>query len=285
MIVRFFKYAATALPVVLLGLLACASPEETIEQNLRQHVLFFSNFEKGVDAFDGEGESLADFDTANTNHMKSGGNPDGFLQFNPGASALSYKAKANFPYNPNQAWSGSVAFWLNVNTSTFEADFPEPFHIGKRIPGDFPWDDAAIFIDFKKSDNVLRFGCYPDKAQEISNQMVADRVISVPANWKSGQWHHITITWSNFNSGKADATWSLYIDGELKGQKGPISQKVTWNIDNQVIRFNHYKFPGKIDEIAIFSKALTPDEIKYLTAPKKPLNKLFNKKTERRSAS
>lgn len=279
--VRFFKQA---IPVLCIGILiACAGPEEAIEESLREHVLFFSNFEEGVDALDSEGEPLANFDTANTNHIDSGGAYDGFLQFNTGSGALSYNAKDNFPYKANQAWSGSVAFWLNVNTAEFEADYPEPFHIGKRVSGDFPWDDAVIFIDFKKSENALRFGCYPDKKQEISDQMVADRLITVPANWKGDKWHHIAMTWTNFNSGKADATWSLYIDGELKGSKGPIEQKVTWDIENQVVRFNHYRFPGKIDEIAIFSKALTKDEVEYLTKPLKPLNKLFYKKAERRN--
>jgi hypothetical protein len=268
MFIRFIKNVLPVLSVVFLGgLLACGSPEEAIEKSLRQHVLFFSNFEKGVDAFDGEGAPLADFDTANTNHVTSGGNPDGYLQFNTGSGALSYPAKANFPYKANKSWSGSVAFWLNINPSDFEADYPEPFHIGKRISGEFPWDDAVMFIDFKKSDNALRFGCYPDKTQEISDQMVSDRVISVPSNWKSGQWHHVTI------------------DGEWKGKKGPIAQQMTWNIDNTIMRFNHYKFAGKIDEIAIFSKALTNNEIKYLTAPQQPLNKLFYKKGERRSSS
>ena len=283
MSVRFLK---NVLPVFSAALfLACGGPDEAIEKNLRQHVLFFSNFEKGVDALDGEGAPLADFDTANTNHITTGGNPDGYLQFNAGAGALSYPAQANFPYKANQAWSGSVAFWLSINPSEFEADYPEPFHIGKRVSGDFPWDDAVMFIDFKKSENALRFGCYPNKTQEISDQMVSDRVISVPANWKGDQWHHITITWTNFNSGKSDATWSLYIDGELKGKKGPSAQQLTWDIENTIMRFNHYKFPGKIDEIAIFSKALNKDEIKYLTAPKQPLNKLFYKKGERRSSS
>ena len=109
MSVRFLK---NVLPVFSAALfLACGGPDEAIEKNLRQHVLFFSNFEKGVDALDGEGAPLADFDTANTNHITTGGNPDGYLQFNAGAGALSYPAQANFPYKANQAWSGSVAFW------------------------------------------------------------------------------------------------------------------------------------------------------------------------------
>ena len=278
---RFLKQAPLFLFLVLFGA-ACGGPEEAIEQSLRQHVLFFANFEKGVDALDSAGEPLATFDTAKTNHISSGGNPDGYLQFNEGAGALSYTAKDNFPYKANQAWSGSVAFWINANTATFEANYPEPFHIGKRTAGEFPWDDAVIFIDFKKSDNALRFGCYPNKTQEITDQMVANRVISVPANWKSGEWHHVAITWTNFNSGKSDATWALYIDGVKKGQKGPIAQQVTWDMANQVMRFNHTQFPGVVDEIAVFDKALTDDEVKYLTKPRQPLNKLFYKKSERR---
>lgn len=281
MSLRFLKQVSPFLLLILFGA-ACGGPEEAIEKSLRQHVLFFSNFEKGVDAFDSAGNPLANFDTAKTNHAATGGNPDGYLQFNTGSGALSYSAKDNFPYQANQAWSGSIAFWLNTNTSAFETDYPEPFHIGKLMAGDFPWDDAVIFIDFKKSENALRFGCYPNKTQEITDQMVADRVISVPANWKSGEWHHVAITWTNFNSGKSDATWALYIDGDKKGQKGPISQQVTWDMSKQVVRFNHYKFPGVIDEIGIFSKALTDDEVKYLTNPKQPLNKLFYKKGERR---
>lgn len=277
------KSSFYALSVMCLGLISgCSGPEKALEESLRKNVLFFSNFEKGVDALDSEGEPLATFDTANTNHMGAGGFTDGYLQFNKGSGALSYPANKNFPYAANQPWSGSVVFWLNVNTSSFEADYPEPFHVGKRVSGDFPWDDAVIFVDFKKSENALRFGCYPNKTQEISDQMVADRVISVPANWKDGDWHQVALTWTNFNSGKPDATWSLYIDGELKGQKGPIQQTVTWDIDDLVMRFNHYKFPGKIDEIAVFGTALTQEEIKYMLAPMQPLNKLFYKKSERR---
>ncbi|MDA0711584.1 MAG: LamG domain-containing protein [bacterium] len=277
------KRTSLILSLGLLGFfLACGGPQEAIEKNLRQHVLFFSNFEKGVYAFDGEGEARASFDTARTNHVTSGGNPDGYVQFKSGSGALSYPAKDNFPYASNASWSGSVAFWLNVDLSKFESDYPEPFHIGKRTGGDYPWDDAVVFLDFKKSDNAIRFGCYPNKAEEISDQMVIDRVISIPLKWKSGEWHHVAMTWNNFNSGKSDATWSLYLDGQLKGQKGPVAQSVTWDMNDQVIRFNHYKFPGEIDEIAVFSTALTADEVKYLTSPKQPLNKLFYKKGERR---
>ncbi len=263
---------------------ACGGPEKAIEQSLRAHILFFTNFEKGVDALDSLGDPLATFDTANTNHIKKGGNPDGYLSFNPNAGALNYAGKDNLAYSANSAWSGSIAFWLKVDIARFETTYPEPFHIGKKDGGGYPWDDAVVFVDFKKADNTLRFGCYPDKEkeQDITDQVVAARVISVPVNWQPNDWHHIAITWSNFNSGKADAEWVLYVDGNRAGHKGPLQQHVTWDIETLVMRFNHFKYPGEVDEIAVFDKVLTSDEVKYLTAPKRPLNKLFYKKSERR---
>lgn len=263
-------------------LTACSNPERAIEDSLRSHVLFFSNFEKGVDALDSEGNPLATFDTANTQHVKTGGALDGYLAFNKQAGALNYSAEKNFPYSPNHAWSGSVAFWMRVDTSELEADYPEPFHIGKRDERGYPWDDATLFIDIKKPDMTLRFGCYPDKTQEITDQMVADRVITTPLNWKPTEWRHIAITWSNFNSRKADAEWALFVDGVEVGRKGPLRQNMTWNISDIAFRFNHYRFPGHIDEIAVFDKKLTADEVAYLITPKKPLNELFYKKSERR---
>ena len=283
---RFPRIYSAFLPAALLFLsTACGGPEKAIEESLRTHVLFFANFEKGVDALDSAGEPLANFDTANTHHLKEGGIPDGYLSFNSDAGALNYFGKGNLAYRANEAWSGGITFWLQTDLASFESNYPEPFHIGKKDGSGYPWDDAVIFLDFKKADNALRFGCYPDKNREITDQMVAERVISVPVKWKSSEWHHVALTWSNFNSGKADAEWALYVDGTKVGRKGPLRQNVSWDLETLVMRFNHFKYPGRIDEIAVFDKTLTPDEIKYLAAPKSPLNKLFYKKGERRGQS
>ena len=260
---------------------ACGGPEKAIEESLRANVLFFSNFEKGVDALDSLGDPLANFDTANTRHIEDGGAANGYLSFGSEAGALNYASRANFPYKANRAWSGSIAFWLKVDVSSFEANYPEPFHIGKKDNTGYPWDDAVIFLDFKKSEKTLRFGCYPNKTQEITDQMVAERVISVPANWRN-EWHHIVLTFSNFNSGRNDAEWALFVDGVEKGRKRGLRQDMAWNAADLTMRFNHYKYPGQIDEIAVFEKVLNAADAKYLTAPKKKLSELFYKKGERR---
>ena len=271
------EFLATVATCLILG---CGGPEGRIEEGLEANVLFFVNFEKGVDAQTGfyAGSPLADFDGARTHHLLNGGVQDGCLAFEKDAGALMYAAQDNFPYSTG-AWSGGVSFWLSVDTQEgLEADYPEPFHIGKREGDSYPWDDAVIFVDFTKPPRTLRFGCYPNKSQEISDEMVDQRVISVKdLGWKSDDWHHLVITWRNFNSGKADAEWAFFVDGLEVGRRRNLRQDLTWDMETQVLRYNHWKSPGKIDEIAIFSKMLTPGDAKYLYKPRRRLNVLLKK--------
>tara|TARA_A100001037_G_scaffold208075_1_gene186406 strand:- start:1523 stop:2368 length:846 start_codon:yes stop_codon:yes gene_type:complete len=257
--------------------IGCGGPEKAIEEKLEANVLFYSNFEKGVDALWAEGDRGARLDGANTRHHLNGGVADGYVEFEPTATAMSYPAKTNFAYSDN-GWSGAVAFWLSVNVAGLEADFPEPFHIGKREGNAYPWDDAVIFVDFTKPPRSLRFGCYPNKTGEISDAMVEKHVITVPnIGWKADEWHHVVITWENFNSGKMDAEWRLYIDGEEKGKKSNILMDMSWTINDIVARFNHYKYSGKIDEIAVFGTSLSLEDAKYLYKPIQPLNVILKK--------
>lgn len=259
--------------VLLLTAVACGGPEKAIEDKLEANVLFYSNFEKGVDALWAEGERVADMDGKLTRHHLDGGVVDGYVEFEPDATALSYAAKTNFTYKDGSAWGGAVSFWLATDVSGLEADFPEPFHIGKK-----EWDDAVIFVDFTKPPRSLRFGCYPNKQSEVTDAFVAKHVIQVPnIGWKSGEWHHVVITWDNFNSGKADAEWSLYIDGEQKGRKSGLLMDMTWDISEVAARFNHYKYTGNLDEIAVFGTALSAEDVKYLYKPLQPLNVLLKK--------
>jgi len=271
-----FPFAALCSVLVVLAL-GCGGPERAIEQSLRDHVIFFSNFEKEIDALYSVGGEYAELDGARTRRHEEGGIKNGCLAFEEGAGALSYEANGNFPYAEG-SWSGGVSFWVAYDpTSDPGADFPEPFHIGKREG--YPWDDAVIFVDFTKPPRALRFGCYPNKTVELTDRMIDERQVRVEGiTWKADEWHHIAITWSNFNSGRPDAEWALYLDGVLKGKRKGLQQDVTWDMANQVVRFNHYKFAGKIDEIAIFGKMLTPWEAKYLWSPKKALNQLLKKK-------
>ncbi len=279
MLIELIRARGMRLTIALLALIAvsCGGPEKAIEDKLEANVLFYANFEKGVDALWAEGDRSARIDGARTRHHLNGGIVDGSVEFETDATALSYNAKTNFAYS-DSAWSGAASFWMAADVSGLIADFPEPFHIGKREGNAYPWDDAVIFVDFTKPPRSLRFGCYPDKQGEISDAMVEKHVIQVPnINWKSGQWHHIVISWSNFNSGKADAAWSLYVDGVEKGRKSGILMDTTWDIGDVTARFNHYKYTGQIDEIAVFGTSLNAGDATYLYKPIRQLNQLLKK--------
>ena len=261
--------------------LSCGGPEKVIEEKLSNHILFFSNFEKGVDALSSAGSTLAEIDGALTTHHITNGvgetekTSDGYISFSKGSGALVYKGKDNFPYKENKSWSGSVSFWMGVDPKTdLMANYPEPFHIGKK------WDDAVIFVDFDKKNAPLslRFGCYPDKSGKVTDEMVQQRVIRVEGvNWKNTEWHHVVISWANFNSGKANGEWALYVDGKEKGRKRNLKQDLSWGPGSRNVRFNHYRYTGKIDEIAVFDIALDPADAEYLYKPKTSLNILLKK--------
>ena len=272
------RKALVGMILVALVPVGCGGPEREIEDKLTENVRFFSNFEKGVDALWSEGDRSANpWDGANTRHHLNGGIVDGYVEFEKGATAMGYAAKTNFAYS-DKAWGGAVSFWASVDVAALEADFPEPFHVGKREGNAYPWDDAVIFVDFTKPPRALRFGCYPDKQGEISDAAVVKHVIQVPnIGWKSGEWHHVLISWDNFNSGKANAEWSLYIDGAEKGKKSGVLMNVSWSISDVTARFNHYKFTGQLDEIAVFATSLNAKDAAYLHNPVRPLNVLLKK--------
>ncbi len=270
----------------ILGIGACGGPEKAIEDSLREHVIFFSNFEKGVDALWSEGDTRASIDGAKTRHQLSDGVAtaekvsDGYLQFQTGSGALAYAVEKNFPYSES-TWEGGASFWLSVDPEALSEDYPEPFHAGKK-DGGYPWDDGVIFVDFSKAPGrSLRFGCYPNKADqkaELSDEAVAQHVIEAAGiSWKADEWHHVAIGWKNFNSGQSNAEWALYVDGTEVGRKTGMRLDISWNTADLPFRFNHYGYAGKIDEIAVFKKMLTADEAKYLHQPKRPLNALLKK--------
>jgi hypothetical protein len=270
--------AAAAL--CLSAAVGCGGPEKEIEDSLRQSVIFFSNFEKGVDALASAGSVLAQIDGARTQRHAAGGVVDGYLTFEADADPLRYEARGNFPYSES-TWSGAVSFALQVDPAKLSAKWPEPFHIGKKVDKSLPWDDAVIFVDFTPAPRALRFGCYPDKANDVTDEVVESHVIRLDdVDWSGDEWHHVVITWANFNSGKADAEWALFVDGAEIGRKRGLRHDVTWNLDDKLMRFNHTGYVGSIDEIAVFTKLLTPGEAAYLAKPKKRLNELLKKDYE-----
>ena len=86
------------------------------------------------------------------------------------------------------------------------------------------------------------------------------------ATWKAGQWHHIAASWD-----AKSGTKSLYIDGKLaaSGQSNLIRD------DNDIkgLALGSAQAPGLYDELAIWNRVLTPDEIAAVSDAATPLAK------------
>jgi predicted outer membrane repeat protein len=80
-------------------------------------------------------------------------------------------------------------------------------------------------------------------------------VVEVSYSWNDTNWHHVTGTYNG-------STMKLYVDGELIS-----SQQVAMAINNNDIHFgnergNNSWFTGKLDEVRIWDRPLTIDEIR-----------------------
>jgi hypothetical protein len=89
-------------------------------------------------------------------------------------------------------------------------------------------------------------------------------MVRVPKiGFKVGQWHHIVLSWSNFDTGKKNAVATLYIDGKKIGEVKDRAIAMDWDIEKAGI-FTAVGYTGLLDEMACFNRALTADEVTAL---------------------
>jgi len=82
-----------------------------------------------------------------------------------------------------------------------------------------------------------------------------------------GQWHHVAATYDG-------STMSLYVDGHLDGS-APRTGTIQSNTSNILIGArsdgtNASNFPGMIDELAVYNRAIGPSEVQALAALSQP---------------
>jgi hypothetical protein len=78
-----------------------------------------------------------------------------------------------------------------------------------------------------------------------------------------GKWTHVAVTWEGVNSSRTGRA-RLYFDAQLQGRSTMIAEPFSWDIANAAIRLGMGHYVGMLDDIAMFSRALTADEIGIL---------------------
>jgi hypothetical protein len=250
-------------------------------KKLRDALVFYSSFDHGLNAERGGGDEKLYWapkiafppdarpglpPSGVVALEKSGGVHGGCLRFTRKAGEMVFfHAPGNMPYAKND-WHGTVSFWLSLTPDEdLEPGFTDPIQLTSK-----GWDNAAFFVEFSKDEKPreLRLGVYADK--HIWNPLDRDwnsipfaekpLLLVIKPPFSRDAWTHIAFTFENFNTGRTNGVATLHLNGVDRGTISPREQTFTWDIDKALIMLG-LSYVGRLDELAIFNRALTQPEI------------------------
>lgn len=181
----------------------------------------------------------------------------------PNNGRLFFPAKGNLAYKKG-GWGGAMSMWINFDPDTMlKGKFCDPVQITHKGA-----HNGAIWFDFNDAKpRDMRHGAFPavkEGEKPIPEDDAKAPMVRVPkVGFKSGDWHHIVLSWKNFDTGKPDAVSQFWVDGKLIGEVKDRAIAMDWDID-QVGIFTAISYIGLLDEFALFNRPLTPDEIAVL---------------------
>jgi len=252
------------------------------QESLQQALSFHASFDNGPDADFARGDGAiytAPSYDALAEAQPGIGNPDVRLVEGAGrfgdaldftaknGHAIFYFAEKNVAYDPAD-WSGTASFWLKLDPSVdLEPGYCDPIQLT-----DSGYNDAAVWVDFtKENPRQFRLGVFGDLAAWNPDEQPPDDfpafaqrlIVSKAPPFSREAWTHIVITYSGLGSGAGRAR--LYLDGvPLPEVREDIPEPFTWDSPGSV-RLG-LSYVGLYDELALFDRALTSEEVTALHA-------------------
>lgn len=298
MICRLFLSTCAA-SLVLASLNAAPADNATMVQALSQSLTFYASYDGTTNATFAKGDprihtllkpkpnflAQPGIDTLDMTFLAPGKGLHGdALQFTRReARWLFYASEENVPFHKKN-WSGTVSFWLSLDPEKDLAPgYCDPIQITPRA-----WNDASFFVDFDKEGDPrdFRLGAFADlKVWNPDGRKVDDipethrPLVKVQAPpFDRGKWTHVSFTWKKFNTDKKDGVATLYLDGKQRGEVRDWKQTFTWGPDEESRILIGLNYIGLFDELSCFDRALSADEIAYLSKQSEGLGKLLRKK-------
>jgi hypothetical protein len=180
----------------------------------------------------------------------------------PNRGRFFYPVKGNLAFKKG-GWGGACSMWINMDPAALKLQFCDPVQITQKGAG-----NGGIWFDFNDAKpRDLRMGVFPAVPEGKTGAKESDAdapMVRVPkVAFKSGEWHHVVLSWSNFDTGKKNALATLYIDGKKIGDVKDRDIAMDWDIDKAGI-YTAVGYTGLLDEMACFNRALTADEVTAL---------------------
>ena len=168
----------------------------------------------------------------------------------------------------DEDWSGSVSMWMRLDPDKdLLPGYCDPLQITQHA-----WNNGAFFVDFDKDlPRDFRLGVFSDlkhwNPKEIpwEEWPVEKRpmvTVKKPPFSKS-DWTHVVFTFENVNaSNETPSSASLYLNGKLQGAiRQPLVYK--WDLSKVAIMLG-IEYIGDLDDLMIFRRAITPEEVTFL---------------------
>jgi len=185
----------------------------------------------------------------------------------PNNGRLFFQAKGNIAFKKG-GWGGALSVWINFDPDKMlKTQFCDPVQITQKGA-----NNGGIWFDFNDAKpRDMRHGAFPavkEGEKGIAESDPKAPMVRVPkVGFKAGDWHHIVLSWKNFDSGKPDAVSAFYVDGKLMGEIKESEIGMNWDLEQAGI-FTAINYIGLLDEMAIFNRPLSVEEIELLR--KKP---------------
>lgn len=202
---------------------------------------------------------------------------DALLYAEDSRGYIYYPSKNNIAYN-TENWQGAISFWLSLDPATdLDPGYCDPIQIT-----DVSYNDAAIWVDFtKENPRDFRLGVIGDRdswnpkpeGPDNENPIFIEQLkgVSNPP-FAKGMWTHILINYVDLNTDQGKA--ALYMNGELKGIRKDIKDPFTWELENSNIYLG-LGYIGLMDELSIYNKHLSQEEITTLYSLEKGVHQLL----------
>lgn len=283
---RRFAPWLVILLMVLAGPNRAGAAEQGLPEGLAASLTFAATFDHGFDADVARGDPtffsaataarenpVAGPDGPGVDRVAEGGRSGGALRFTQENQRVHFfRVVDNLPFDApgGDGWSGTISYFLSLDPeSELPPTYVDPIQITQNA-----WNDAAIWNDFTKDDRprVFRLGVLPDLKVWNPNNTDFDAlpaskkpVVSVDHSpFASGRWTHVAITFDRFNTGRPDGEARLYLDGDLQGTVSGWNQRFSWD-PSQAVIFLGLSYAGLLDDLMIFDRPLSADEVQQLT--------------------
>ena len=279
------------LAALLVLVAAACQPEDVAEEvaatvadepsPLKASVTLHASFDHGADADFASGDALlytAPSYDAQGEAEPGIGNPDVAIAAGAGrfgdalefkaknTHAIFYKADQNVAHSATN-WSGTVSFWLSLDPAVDLAPgFCDPIQVT-----DSAYNDAAVWVDFTRdTPRQFRLGIFgdldvwnPENLSANDFPFFLERVIAVDGPpFAKGEWTHVVITFSGL--GGSSGTANLYLNGEAEAKTMTgVEEPFTWDMSRGAVRLG-VNYVGLFDELALFDRALTAEEVRTL---------------------